>query len=76
MMYKAIRTETCSHSSMETSSLKLNSAVAFMKEKLKLWCHNYRTRKALSQLDDRALSDIGLNRSDALEEARKAFWQK
>ncbi len=34
----------------------------------------YRQRRALARLDDQALSDIGLSRSDALREARRPVW--
>lgn len=33
-----------------------------------------RTRRALAQLDDRMLSDIGITREQALREAGKPFW--
>ncbi len=33
------------------------------------------TRKALLDLDERALRDIGLTREQALEEALKPFWK-
>ena len=32
-------------------------------------------RRALGELDDRLLADIGLSRSDAMAEARKPFWR-
>jgi uncharacterized protein YjiS (DUF1127 family) len=35
----------------------------------------HRERRELLQLDDRALTDIGLTRCDALSEAGKPFWQ-
>lgn len=33
-----------------------------------------RTRRELAQMDDRMLSDIGIGRADAYEEARRAPW--
>lgn len=33
-----------------------------------------RTRRELAQMDDRMLSDIGIGRADAYEEARRASW--
>lgn len=40
------------------------------------WIERARERRALAQLDDRALSDIGLSRSDAANEAGKMFWRE
>ncbi len=41
---------------------------------LKQWEQNYRTRKALSELSDEQLKDIGLRREQAHAEASKPFW--
>lgn len=35
-----------------------------------------RQRRALYQLDDAALSDLGLSRADAWQEADKPFWEQ
>ncbi len=35
----------------------------------------YRQRRALAQLDDRLLQDIGVTRRQALLESRKPFWR-
>ena len=34
-----------------------------------------RSRRALASLDARMLADIGLDRTEAMVEAKKAFWQ-
>ena len=34
----------------------------------------YRQRRALAQLDDRALEDIGVTRAQAEKEAKSGFW--
>ncbi|MGY9050155.1 hypothetical protein P775_17940 [Puniceibacterium antarcticum] len=34
----------------------------------------YRQRRALARLDDHALNDLGLTRSDALREANRPIW--
>jgi len=41
---------------------------------LKQWQHNYRSRKALSQLDDVLIKDIGLTPEQVKVEANKPFW--
>ena len=41
---------------------------------LKQWQQNYRTRKALAELSDEQLKDIGLSRGQADIEASKPFW--
>lgn len=40
-----------------------------------LWLSRARERRALAQLDDRALADIGLSRTAAARETAKPFWQ-
>ncbi|MCI4665445.1 MAG: DUF1127 domain-containing protein [Neomegalonema sp.] len=42
---------------------------------LALWAQRRRTRRALAQLDERALRDVGLTRAEAMAEARKPFWR-
>jgi uncharacterized protein YjiS (DUF1127 family) len=40
-----------------------------------IWClERRRQRRALLQLDDRMLADLGVSRSQAIDEAKKAFW--
>jgi uncharacterized protein YjiS (DUF1127 family) len=40
-----------------------------------LWLHRARSRRALLELDDHALRDIGLTRADVVREGRKPFWR-
>ena len=40
------------------------------------WQRRQRDRAALSALDDRMLSDIGLSRADVEAEISKRFWQE
>ncbi len=42
---------------------------------LLLWADRAASRRALMRLDDRQLGDIGVNRFDAVREARKPFWR-
>ncbi len=39
------------------------------------WNERARQRRALSELSDELLKDIGVSRTDAIREARKSFWQ-
>ena len=41
---------------------------------LALWSAARRQRAALARLDDAALADIGISRSEAREEAARPFW--
>ena len=40
------------------------------------WSQRARERRQLLTLDERMLKDIGANRADAWQEARKPFWQE
>jgi uncharacterized protein YjiS (DUF1127 family) len=43
---------------------------------LAIWCcERRRQRKALLELDDRMLADVGMTKSQAVEEAEKQFWK-
>ena len=41
---------------------------------IRSWLQRGRQRRALGELDDRLLCDIGVTRSQALREAAKPFW--
>ncbi|PVZ68312.1 DUF1127 domain-containing protein [Pelagibaculum spongiae] len=42
---------------------------------IKLWFARAQQRRQLAQLSDQLLKDIGLERTAALKESRKWFWQ-
>jgi uncharacterized protein YjiS (DUF1127 family) len=42
---------------------------------LHIWRQRYRSRSELAQWTDRDLHDVGLSRSDILNEAEKPFWR-
>ncbi len=44
-------------------------------QRLKRWYINYRTRRQLAELDHYQLQDIGVSRSDAMNEVSKPFWK-
>lgn len=50
------------------------SAKEFLRA-IRKWNRRYRTRRDLLEMEDRILKDIGINRSDALKEGKKAFWE-
>ena len=43
---------------------------------IRLWMHRSRSRKQLASMEDRLLSDIGINRNEALRQYGKWFWQE
>ncbi|MHA7867197.1 MAG: DUF1127 domain-containing protein [Salipiger thiooxidans] len=53
------------------SAIALRIAVA-----LAQWSERRRTRRALLQLDEHLLRDIGVERHVAFKEARRMFWQR
>ncbi|MBS0122956.1 DUF1127 domain-containing protein [Thetidibacter halocola] len=53
-----------------TAEIALRVAVV-----LAQWSQRNRTRKALAQLDDHLLHDVGLSRAEAGLEAVKPFWR-
>jgi uncharacterized protein YjiS (DUF1127 family) len=44
-------------------------------ELVETWLQRRRQRRALLELSDHVLKDIGISRSEALQEGRKPFWQ-
>jgi uncharacterized protein YjiS (DUF1127 family) len=50
----------------------LDTLVAWIRSALE----RSKQRRALAELDDRALRDIGISRSEALYEAGKPFWRR
>lgn len=43
---------------------------------LDAWIERYRQRRALLELNDHMLKDIGLSPADAWREGRKPFWRE
>ena len=48
--------------------------IGFM-EALEMWLERKRQRRALLELSDALLKDVGLSRADAWREAGKPFWR-
>ncbi len=44
-------------------------------EKLLMWRDRARSRRVLLGMDDRMLSDIGIDRASALREGERPFWR-
>lgn len=54
---------------------KLRILLPKIKNAIYLWKERARQRRALAQLSNYQLKDIGLSRSDAINEAGKPFWK-
>ncbi len=54
---------------------KLKNGISSLQSKLHLWRERSRQRKALTQLSPYLLKDIGVSRSDAMNEVQKPFWK-
>jgi len=52
------------------------SAFARSRALLREWLARSRERRALLELDERTLKDIGLTRADIVVESRKSFWER
>ena len=48
---------------------------ATIAETLHTWRQRYRTREELSHWTDRDLHDVGMSRSDIVNETEKPFWR-
>jgi uncharacterized protein YjiS (DUF1127 family) len=64
---------TCTHESM-TNHHGSGFFVQFG-ETFHIWRERLRQRRELSQWTDRDLHDVGLSRSDIVNEAEKPFWR-
>lgn len=60
---------------IDTVNVVRISKVARLKNVLKRWRQNYRSRLELQTLNHYELKDIGVSRAEALEEAKKPFWR-
>jgi len=52
------------------------SALIVLAETLMTWIERARSRRVLGSLDDRMLSDIGMDRGDVQSEIAKPFWRR
>lgn len=50
-------------------------ALVRLVELIGLWSGRSRQRRALAELDERLLADVGVSRQAAQSEAKKWFWQ-
>jgi uncharacterized protein YjiS (DUF1127 family) len=61
-----------SHQSMINHHGSILTQIA---ETLHVWRERVRRRRALAQWSDRDLHDVGISRSDIINEAEKPFWR-
>jgi uncharacterized protein YjiS (DUF1127 family) len=64
---------TCTHESM--TNHHGSGFFAQLGETFHIWRERLRQRRELSQWTDRDLHDVGLSRSDIVNEAEKPFWR-
>jgi uncharacterized protein YjiS (DUF1127 family) len=65
-----------SHQLRRSDTLFGGSCLRNVPAVMRTWVARSRERRALSQLDDQVLADIGISRAEAWLEARKWFWQR
>jgi uncharacterized protein YjiS (DUF1127 family) len=64
---------TCTHESMTNHHVQ--GFWSSLGETVHVWRQRYEARRELSQWNDRDLHDVGISRSDILNEAEKPFWR-
>lgn len=65
-------TACADHGTAEPNGLNLLPRLADLAES---WLERNRSRRALAELDDRLMRDIGLSRSEAMDESVLPFWR-
>ncbi len=68
--------ECCSSNRTENVAIRLVKAPMTFIQQVHLWRQRVKSRRALSQLDDRLLDDIGMTRQQVEQEVEKPFWIK
>ena len=54
---------------------KVRAPLAILLARLRHWHAAHRQRRALLQLDDAMLKDLGISRADAVREGNRPFWR-
>ena len=75
-----IKTSICSAGEIKTCAAQSNTRDASTPaspwlDTIRLWFSRSRQRRALAELNDHLLQDIGMSRDDAAREAAKPFWR-
>ena len=68
-------TSTIGHGKFRPGRWGLVSMAEVLLATLLLWHDRATQRRALAELDDRLLKDLGLSRVDVTRETSKPFWQ-
>ena len=66
---------TIETSRMASADIYSQPARQQIRQTIRQWYQNWRTRRALQELDSTQLKDIGISRSEAAEEVAKPFWR-
>lgn len=61
--------------SFAPAAIEVSSPITAVYRVFATWMERHEQRAHLAEMDDRMLSDIGLNKIDALNEAAKPFWR-
>jgi uncharacterized protein YjiS (DUF1127 family) len=66
--------ETTARSAAGLAPTPVRSVFQRVRDRLRTWLERDRQRRALAELSDHLLRDIGVTRAEAMREAAKPFW--
>ncbi|HMJ43153.1 MAG TPA: DUF1127 domain-containing protein [Pseudolabrys sp.] len=75
-MSKSSASDFADYHATKTSRIELPPIRSGLIGTIAIWVVRRRQRRALAQLDDHLLEDVGLSREQARREAGKPFWKR